>query len=104
MTDILTLDEHRPHEAGPVICARCQHHWVAVRPSGATGLECPKCGAAMGMSLLGLLHLPETVLGDDCCGELDHQGVCCAPACTRGTALKLIDTIRLVYLLEHSND
>lgn len=101
MSDVITLDDHRPHEAGPVICARCQHSWVAVRPIGATGLECPKCEAQAGMSFLGMLMLPECVLGDECCGQVDGDGVCCAPACIRGTVLKLIDTIRLAYWLEH---
>lgn len=101
MIDVLTLDEHRPHDAGPVICARCQHIWTAVRPAGANSLECPKCEAHMGFSHLGLLALPEAVLGDECCGQVDSAGVCCAPACIRGSALKLIDTIRLAYHLEH---
>ena len=102
MADVVGIDEHRPHDAGPVVCARCQHTWVAVRPSGATSLECGKCGAHMGGSLLGFLMLPEFVIGDDCCGQTDNVGTCCAPACIRGTALKLIDTIRLAYNLEHT--
>lgn len=101
MSDVLQLDEHRPHEQGPVICARCQHTWVAVRPVGVTHMECPNCGAGVGMSLLGLLTMPETMLGDECCGQTDGAGICAAPACLRGTALKLVDTIRLVYWLEH---
>ena len=33
--------------AGPVLCAVCDHGWVAVRPAEtSTGdLECPKCGS-----------------------------------------------------------
>lgn len=101
MVGVVTLDERRPHEAGPVICARCQHIWIAVRPSGANGLECPSCGAGMGFAHLELLALPEAVLGDECCGQVDSAGICCAPACIRGQALKLVDTIRLAYHLEH---
>lgn len=104
MSEVVTLDEHRQHEAGPVICHRCHHIWTAVRPSGANQLECPRCQARMGFTLHGLLALPEAVLGDECCGQVDSSGVCLAPACIRGSALKLVDTIRLAYHLEHHKD
>lgn len=48
-----------------------------------------------------MLAAAEMVLGDECCGQVDSVGVCCAPACIRGTALKLIDSIRHAYFLEH---
>ena len=44
MTDkIVDLDAQRPHVAGPVLCLRCEHEWVAVRPVGTHPMECPKC-------------------------------------------------------------
>ena len=100
--EIVSLDENRPHVAGPVICARCQHSWVAVRPVGVVFLECPKCEARFGTDFMTMLEAADQFLGDtECCGQVDSEGVCCAPACLRGTALKLIETIRLAYLLEH---
>ncbi len=104
MSDVVTLDDMRPHMQGPVVCTRCQHSWTAVRPRGTGYLECPKCGAIAGGSLTLMLGYAEYVLGDDCCGQVDSAGTCCAPACIRGTALKLIDCIRLAYALEHPNE
>lgn len=37
-----------PFLSGPVLCAICNHRWVAVRPADTTGLECPECHAAAG--------------------------------------------------------
>jgi hypothetical protein len=99
--DILNLDAARPHEAGPVVCTRCQHSWVAVRPVGVIFLECPKCGAQRGTGFMTMLAASEQILGDECCGQVDNSGTCCAPACIRGDALKLIDSIRMAYFLEH---
>ena len=99
--NIVSLDENRPHAAGPVVCGRCQHSWVAVRPVGVIWCECPKCGAMFGASFMMHMAAFETHLGDECCGQKDSAGVCAAPACIRGTALKGVDTIRLAYFLEH---
>lgn len=44
MTDnIVSLDDHRPHDARYVVCMRCVHDWTAVFPVGVNRLECPKC-------------------------------------------------------------
>ena len=102
MSDIVALDDHRPHMTGPVVCLRCDHSWIAVRPLGVIFLECPKCGAHRGTGFMTMLAAAEMVLGDECCGQVDNAGVCCAPACIRGTALKLIDSIRHAYFLEHA--
>lgn len=102
MTKIITLDGHRgPWISGPVVCVRCLHNWVAVRPFGATWLECPRCGATMGGSLALMIKNAVYVLGHQCCGQRDSEGICCAPACDRGTALRLIDAIGKAYNLEH---
>jgi hypothetical protein len=101
MSDVVNLDEHRPHQAGPVVCLRCDYTWVAVRPLGVIFLECPKCGAQRGTGFMTMLVAADMVLGDECCGQVDSAGVCCAPTCIRGTVLKLIDSIRVAYFLEH---
>ena len=101
MSDVVSLDAHRPHEAGPVVCTRFKHSWVAVRLLGVIFLECPKCGAHRGTGFMTMLAAADQILGDECCGQVDSAGVCCAPACIRGDALKLIDSIRLAYWLEH---
>ncbi len=103
-SNVVSLDENRPHVAGPVVCTRCEHSWVAVRPVGVIFLECPKCGAHRGTSFMMMLAAADQILGDECCGQVDGAGVCCAPACIRGTALRLIDTIRKAYFLEHGWD
>ncbi|WWT39925.1 hypothetical protein [Microcystis phage Mwe-JY08] len=103
MTEIVSLDEHRPHDVGPVVCTRCSYSWVAVRPRGVMFLECPKCSAQRGASFMTMVTSADEILGDECCGQVDSAGTCCAPACIRGTALNLIDSIRLAYFLEHGD-
>lgn len=94
MTDLVKLDEHRPHISGPVACTRCRHEWTAVRPVGADLLECPACGAIRGVSLDTMLHKPHLILGAECCGQRDSDDVCAAPACLYGDALMMIQCIR----------
>jgi len=45
MTDekITQLDDHRPHNAGQIICVHCLHEWTAVWPEVTSNLECPNC-------------------------------------------------------------
>ena len=90
-----------PHISGPVICTRCRHKWIAVRPVGTDLLECPVCGASRGASLDTMLHMPHIILGPECCGQRDSDGVCAAPACLYGDALMLIQCLRDAYSLEH---
>jgi hypothetical protein len=102
MSDIVELDEHRPHISGPVACTRCRHKWTAVRPVGSDLLECPACGAIRGASLDTMLHKPHLILGAECCGQRDSDGVCAAPACLYGNALMLIQCIRDASHLEYA--
>lgn len=101
MSDIVDLDEHRPHISGPVVCTRCRHKWVAVRPVGTDLLECPACGANRGAGLDTMLHKPHLFLGGECCGQRDGDGVCAAPACLYGDALTLVQCIRDASHLEY---
>lgn len=101
MTNIIDLDEHRSHLSGPVICTRCRHKWIAVRPIGTDLLECPSCGANRGASLDTMLHKPHIILGQECCGQRDSDGLCAAPACLYGDTLMLVHCIRDAYLLEY---
>jgi hypothetical protein len=48
MTNVVRLDEHRPHTVKYVTCMNCAHDWVAVAPVGVTSLECSECGAMEG--------------------------------------------------------
>jgi hypothetical protein len=77
---------------------------VSVRPVGTDLLDCPRCQAQAGANLDTLLSQPEQFLGEYCCGQVDSDGVCCAPACIRGTALRLIRAIRTAYGQEHATD
>lgn len=94
MSSIVDLADHRPHAAGPVICTRCEHEWVSVRPVDVHALECPKCGAMAGMSLDTLLAEPKEFFGHECCGQVDCDGVCAAPACAYGQQLKYAELVR----------
>lgn len=35
--------------AGPAVCLRCSHDWVAVAPLGTTVLTCPSCRSESGV-------------------------------------------------------
>lgn len=101
MSEIVNLDEYIPHLSGPVICTRCRHKWIAVRPIDTDLLECSACGANRGASLSTMLHKPHIILGQECCGQRDNGDVCAAPACLYGNALMLVHCIRDAYLSEH---
>jgi len=96
----VSLDGQRPHVSGPVVCTRCRHNWVAVRPVDTEMLECPVCGAYRGASFATMLYKPYLILGDQCCGQRDGDGVCAAPGCSYGDALMLVHAIRDAYHLE----
>jgi hypothetical protein len=48
MTEVINLDDHRPHDARYVVCMKCAKDWVAVAPVGVKNLECPECGEMSG--------------------------------------------------------
>lgn len=99
-TNLVDLDDHRPHIAGPVLCLRCENEWTAVRQLGAEALECPKCSAMMGYGWSNVRNAFKVVLGEECCGQVDSDGVCCAPACTYGSALKLATLVHRLGIIE----
>lgn len=101
MEDVIDLDSRMPHVAGPVLCFRCEHEWIGVRRTGDYPLECPKCGAMMGYSWSNVRDVFKVVLGDDCCGQVDRYGSCCAPSCTYGSALKLAILVHRLGIMEH---
>lgn len=43
---IIELDEYRPHIVSEVVCLKCLHRWIDVRPEGTPlkNLECGFCG------------------------------------------------------------
>lgn len=45
MSDIVDITKNLPHKVSEVICVKCGHRWVAVRPedSKLRDLECPNC-------------------------------------------------------------
>jgi len=49
MADVIELDAHRPHYAGPCSCLKCAREWVGVVPETTEVLECPSCGALAGV-------------------------------------------------------
>lgn len=54
MSNVLNLDDHRPHDAVYVACIECGKDWVAVVPTAHNvTLECPKCGAMSGEAVDG---------------------------------------------------
>ena len=42
---VTKIDDARPHKVSEVICVKCGHRWIAVRPedSKLRDLECPNC-------------------------------------------------------------
>jgi hypothetical protein len=50
MTDnIISLDDHRPHQASYVACLDCGKDWVAVAPVGTVHFECAECAKLSGV-------------------------------------------------------
>ena len=43
MSDIVNIDDYRPHMVQEVKCNHCGYEWVAVFPEDTEKLECPKC-------------------------------------------------------------
>ena len=45
MSDIVDITKNLPHKVSEVICVKCGHRWIAVRPedSKLRDLECPNC-------------------------------------------------------------
>jgi transcription elongation factor Elf1 len=44
--DVINLDDHRPHEVGPVVCTSCGYSYILVIPVKRDvdeGFECPEC-------------------------------------------------------------
>lgn len=44
MSEVIQLNDHRPHAAGAAICISCKHEHVAVAPTGTVWFDCPACG------------------------------------------------------------
>ena len=51
MSEVISLDDHRPHSSRYVACMACAHDWVAVAPATTLTLECPSCGLMEGESV-----------------------------------------------------
>lgn len=62
MDNITPIEEKMPHKVSEVICVRCMHRWIDVRPVGTLlkVLVCPKCGVAG-----GVIETGEEILEED---------------------------------------
>ena len=51
MDNITPIEEKMPHKVSEVICVRCVHRWIDVRPVGTLlkVLVCPECGMTGGV-------------------------------------------------------
>ena len=68
MSNVISLDEMRPHRTGVVECARCNYKWVGVWLADAKYLHCPECdgtineyGTAVSAHTCKLCHRRYTV-------------------------------------------
>lgn len=45
MSKVVNIEENLPHAISEVICVRCCHRWISVRPTTCLlkDLECPEC-------------------------------------------------------------
>lgn len=103
MSDVVSMTDYKPHIAGPVLCLRCGHYHISVRPNGVNEVECHKCHAVRAVPIRdALLAVSKHILGGECCGDKDQDGVCCAPACSAGTAARTIQFI--IEALDPTND
>lgn len=44
MTNVLDIDDFRPHSVAKINCDRCDHSWISTFPSICKILEKPCCG------------------------------------------------------------
>lgn len=46
MAKEVNIEENQPHKVSEVICVKCLHRWISVRPISCklSKLECPNCG------------------------------------------------------------
>lgn len=96
---IANIDDFREHIAGPCICIRCGDEWIGVSMPDVINLECKSCGSMSGVRYENFLDGVKSYIGDDCCGDVDDDGICCAPACRRGETLKVVGrALRLAEL------
>jgi hypothetical protein len=44
-SDVFEIESAKPHKTSVVICLKCFHRWVSVRPENTLlkKLECPQC-------------------------------------------------------------
>lgn len=47
-SNVVSLDDHRPHNASYVACVGCGHDWPCIHPPEVETFECPECGAMAG--------------------------------------------------------
>jgi hypothetical protein len=79
MTNVISLDEARPHMTGNAMCLQCGEKWVAVAPIGTVELECPECQTWKGV--FEGMTAPDTVWQCDCGNQhfyIDDNGAMCA--------------------------
>lgn len=45
MGDIIDINANKPHKVSEVVCLKCLHRWISVRPCETLlkQLECPAC-------------------------------------------------------------
>ena len=66
MGDVVSLQEYRPHLAGPARCLHCHHEWQAASEVGVfAGLECPECHLEKGVRA-GLVYPAESMWHCEC--------------------------------------
>ncbi len=47
-SNVVSLDDHRPHNASYCACIECAHDWPCIHPPEVVEFECPKCRAMAG--------------------------------------------------------
>ena len=69
MSNVVSLDERRPHLAGFAKCLNCGHEWTFVAPIGTTVFACPRCGLERGVNQ-GVCVPPVAQACIDCGGQV----------------------------------
>jgi len=49
--NVITLDDHRPHQSTYVACLQCGKDWIAVAPADTLHFECPACRVLCGVEV-----------------------------------------------------
>jgi hypothetical protein len=72
MSNVISINQAKPHISGDAHCIGCGHDWVAVAPIGTSVIDCPECKGAKGIFVNLCCKLSEAHLTCSCGNDFLH--------------------------------